>query len=75
MKSTSWAIGSDQSLLEEIVYRVARANDCEVSDLPILYETIDVEALEAICNSGPVKVTFEYAENTIVIENGIVTIL
>lgn len=57
-----------------VVETVATASDREPTDMPVLNETVDADALEALMKrngaaavTGDLRVTFRYAEHRVVI--------
>lgn len=48
-------------LIETIIDRVITAKECDIHDIPPLYETIDPDALAALYTRGSPKIHFEYA--------------
>jgi len=63
-----------EDILHRIVSVIEESEDCDISELPPLYDSVDVEALQALMKSGVVRVEFWHAGYRIVIADGTVTV-
>ena len=64
---------ADGSATEAIVSLVAQERDCDPLELDPLYGAVDPEALDSICRAateGSVRISFEYAGFTVLIDGG-----
>lgn len=66
----------DVGLTERIIQSVADLKGVDTVDLPPLYETVDPDGLEQIFqnNDGSWSMTFEYADVTVEIHDGEVSV-
>ncbi|MDZ5810473.1 HalOD1 output domain-containing protein [Halorubrum sp. AD140] len=63
-----------EDTLHRIVSAIDELDDRDVRDLPLLYDSVDPQALESLVASGVTRIEFEHAEYRIVITNGEVTV-
>ncbi|MFD1600347.1 HalOD1 output domain-containing protein [Halobellus rarus] len=63
-----------QSLTVEIVQEVARVAGEEVTDLPPLGQTIDIEAVERLAQTEDTRIEFRYLDYEVVVADGNVTV-
>lgn len=60
----------NDDLLTQIVDAVSTAEQCEATDLPPLYETIDYEMVERMVEgSDGVEVAFQYLDYTVTVDS------
>ncbi|WP_152420051.1 HalOD1 output domain-containing protein [Halorubrum distributum] len=63
-----------QSITVEIVQKVATLEGKEVTDLPPLNQTIDIEAVERVAQTKDTRIEFRYLDYEVVVADGNVTI-
>ncbi|WP_202613825.1 HalOD1 output domain-containing protein [Halostella pelagica] len=69
MSSHSTAMERDESVALEIIREIAERERCEYTDLPPLYEAVDLEAATDLLESNDVRIEFDYCGYGIVLEN------
>ncbi|WP_135304606.1 HalOD1 output domain-containing protein [Haloarcula amylovorans] len=69
-------IAADESVSEAVLVSVSRFESTAVTDLPLLYETIDPDSLEAIFTSqADICVSFVYSNSRVEIyDNEFITV-
>lgn len=69
MSTQQLNIDTAESIIPSLIRRISALEHSSVSDLPLLTETIDPDALETIIteSSPPVTVSFEYAGYDVVV--------
>lgn len=61
-----------ETLLFDILHQVAHQEQCDVVELPPLYESVDPEALAALAGSTAIR--FTYSGYEITVADGTVTV-
>jgi len=66
-----YEIGSTESISQAVTTSVAMCEDTDTTELPILYDAIDIDALENIfVDEGAIRVSFAYSDSRVEIHNG-----
>lgn len=70
---------SGGSATEAIVSLVSQEEECDPLELPPLYESVDPEALDRVCEAGAdssLRISFAYDDYTVLVDgNGIVQLV
>ncbi|MGB9950985.1 HalOD1 output domain-containing protein (plasmid) [Haloarcula marismortui] len=66
-----YQIGSEESLSHAVLTSVSMLEDTATTDLPVLYKTVDPNALDAIfAGDGNICISFGFSNSLIEVYNG-----
>jgi hypothetical protein len=66
-----YQIGSEESLTHAVLTSVSMVEDTATTDLPMLYKTVDPDALDAIFGgNGNIRMSFGFSNSLIEVYNG-----
>jgi len=71
---SSWSTGEPTSLTVEILQKVAPLEGEDMTDLPPLRQTIDIEAVERLAQTEGTRIAFRYVGYEVVVADGDVAI-